>query len=34
VALFFRYAVFFPGEAIQGDNDERHFFYSGVTYSF
>jgi hypothetical protein len=34
VAVFFRYAVFFPGEAIQGDNDERHFFYSGVTYSF
>jgi len=34
VVLFMRYGVFFPGEAISADNDERHFFYSGVTYSF
>lgn len=29
-----RYGVFFPGTAIQTDNDERHFFYTGVSYSF
>lgn len=34
LVLFARYGVFFPGEAITADKDERHFFYTGVTYSF
>lgn len=29
-----RYGVFFPGSAIAGDSDERHFFLTGVTWSF
>lgn len=34
LAVFARYGVFFPGAAIADDGDARHFFYSGVTYSF
>lgn len=29
-----RYGVFFPGDAIEAENDARHFLYSGVTYAF
>jgi len=29
-----RYGVFFPGKAIQTDNDPRHFFFTGVTLAF
>jgi len=34
MVVFLRYGVYFPGEAISADKDERHFFYTGVTYSF
>jgi hypothetical protein len=34
VTLSTRYGVFFPGPAIIGDSDARHFFYTGVTYAF
>ena len=34
VTVNLRYGVFFPGSAISPDDDERHFFYTGVTYSF
>jgi hypothetical protein len=34
VALTVRYGVFFPGEAIQTNHDERHFFFTGLTYAF
>ncbi len=34
VAVFLRYGVFFPGEAIEADSDPRHFFFTGVTYAF
>jgi len=34
VAVFARYGVFFPGKAIQADKDARHFFFTGVSYSF
>ena len=34
LAVFGRYGVFFPGDGIDGDSDERHFLYTGVTYSF
>lgn len=28
------YGVFFPGDAINVENDARHFLYTGITYSF
>ena len=34
VALNLRYGVFFPGEGIRADKDERHFLFAGITYSF
>lgn len=34
VTIAARYGVFFPGEAIETDHDERHFFFTGVTYAF
>jgi hypothetical protein len=34
VAFTLRYGCFFPGEAIETDHDERHFFYTGITYAF
>jgi hypothetical protein len=34
VALTLRYGVFFPGDAIETDHDERHFFFTGLTYAF
>ncbi len=34
VSMHMRYGVFFPGAAIENDKDERHFFYTGITYSF
>ena len=34
VAVSVRYGVFFPGTAILTDTDPRHFFFSGLTYSF
>jgi hypothetical protein len=34
VILTLRYGVFFPGDAILTDKDERHFVYTGVTYAF
>ena len=34
VAIFVRYGVFLPGDAIAGGKEARHYFYSGVTYSF
>jgi hypothetical protein len=34
VSIFVRYGVFFPGSGIDGDDDARHFFFSGVSYSF
>lgn len=34
VALNVRYGIFVPGEAISVDHDTRHFFYTGVSYSF
>ena len=34
VALTLRYGCFFPGEAIETDHDERHFFFTGLTYAF
>lgn len=34
VVFNMRYGVFFPGDAIEGDRDARHFFYTGVSYSF
>jgi hypothetical protein len=34
VTLTLRYGVFFPGDAILTDKDERHFVYTGVTYAF
>jgi len=34
VALIVRYGAFLPGDAISGDSAARHFFYSGLTYSF
>ena len=33
LAIIMRYGVFFPGAAIP-TSDERHYFYSGVTYAF
>jgi hypothetical protein len=29
-----RYGVFFPGDAIEVENDARHFVYTGVTLGF
>jgi hypothetical protein len=34
VTLALRYGVFFPGEAIVNDEDERHFFFTGLTFAF
>ena len=38
ISLAIRYGVFFPGDAIRNsganDGDHRHFFYTGVTFSF
>lgn len=34
VAMNVRYGVFFPGEAIEADSDERHFLFTGISYSF
>lgn len=34
VAVNVRYSVFFPGTAITADGDERHFFFTGITYAF
>ena len=34
LVLAARYGVFFPGEAIEADNDARHFFYVGATIAF
>ncbi|HEV2296333.1 MAG TPA: alginate export family protein [Tepidisphaeraceae bacterium] len=34
VTLAIRYGVFFPGDAIQNDDEPRHLFYTGVTFAF
>lgn len=34
LGIFFRYGVFAPGSAITADKDERHYFYTGITYTF
>ncbi|MCC7192240.1 MAG: alginate export family protein [Phycisphaeraceae bacterium] len=34
LSLALRYGAFFPGDAITTDHDVRHFFYTGVTFSF
>ena len=34
VAFTLRYGVFFPGQAIETDHDERHFLFTGITYAF
>ena len=34
VAFTLRYGCFFPGEGIETNHDERHFFYTGLTYAF
>lgn len=34
VSFSTRYGVFFPGEAIEAENDARHFFFSGLTVGF
>lgn len=34
LSVALRYGVFFPGQAILTDHDERHFFFSGVTLAF
>jgi len=34
LSVTLRYGVFFPGDAIQTDHDERHFFFSGITLAF
>ncbi len=34
VSLHMRYGVFFPDAAIETDKDQRHFFYTGVSYAF
>lgn len=34
VSVNLRYGIFFPGAAIQTENDPRHFFYTGITYAF
>ena len=34
VSVVLRYGVFFPGEAVATDHDERHFLFTGVTYAF
>lgn len=34
LSLALRYGAFFPGDALTSDHDVRHFFYTGVTFSF
>jgi hypothetical protein len=34
VAFTLRYGVFFPGQGIETDHDERHFLFTGLTYAF
>ncbi len=34
VTVSLRYGVFIPGDAIAGEQDERHFFFSGLTFAF
>ena len=34
VALSTHYGIFFPGKAIETDNDCRHFLFAGLTYAF
>jgi hypothetical protein len=34
LSVHLRYGVFFPGNALNSDSDERHFLYTGITYSF
>lgn len=34
LGVFVRYGVFAPGPAIIADKDERHYFFTGITYSF
>jgi hypothetical protein len=34
VSFTLRYGVFFPGQAIETDHDERHFLFTGITYAF
>jgi hypothetical protein len=35
VTLAVRYGVFFPGRAIlSGDDEERQFFFAGLTFAF
>ena len=35
LSLILRYGVFLPGEAMpSGQDDPRHFFFTGVTYAF
>ena len=34
LSVAMRYGIFFPGDAISVDHDERHFVYTGVTLAF
>jgi len=34
VSLALRYGVFFPGEAIEADQEHRQFFFGGLTFAF
>ncbi|HEX3358880.1 MAG TPA: alginate export family protein [Tepidisphaeraceae bacterium] len=34
VTLALRYGIFFPGDAIQNNDQNRQFFFAGVTYAF
>ena len=34
VTLALRYGIFFPGTAIDNNQQTRQFFYAGVTYAF
>jgi hypothetical protein len=34
LSLAVRYGIFLPGEAVESNDDARHFFYTGLTFSF